>query len=222
MTGTNADGSSQAASAASAVIIADPPVNTVAPSLTGSAQDGQTLTVTDGTWTGIGTITYTYQWQLSTDGGTTWSDIAGATANHYTPTHTATGKQLRVLVTATNADGSGQAATGASAIIRPRPAGPSNGSGSTSSTPPVPPAPAQSATPATPSDHDTGTPASTKPQQKQATKLKPKQAQTACTKKKAKNPGTTEEAQYEPRRPKPQQSAKEENHPRKARRESRE
>ena len=76
MTGTNADGSSQAASAASAVIIADPPVNTVAPSLTGSAQDGQTLTVTDGTWTGIGTITYTYQWQLSTDGGTTWSDIA--------------------------------------------------------------------------------------------------------------------------------------------------
>ena len=32
-----------------------------------------------------GTGTYTYQWEMSTDGGTTWSDVAGATALSYTP-----------------------------------------------------------------------------------------------------------------------------------------
>ena len=33
------------------------------PTITGTAQDGQTLTADDGTWTGTPPITYTYQWQ---------------------------------------------------------------------------------------------------------------------------------------------------------------
>ena len=121
VTGTNGDGNSQAASPASAVIVANPPVNTVAPSLSGTAKDGVALTAAKGTWTGMATITYSYQWQLSTDGGATWTDIAGATATTYTPPAGTAGKQVRVLVTGTNGDGNSQAASPASAVILANP-----------------------------------------------------------------------------------------------------
>jgi hypothetical protein len=121
VTATNGDGSSQANSPASAVILASPPVNTVAPSLSGTAQDGKALTVAKGTWTGVATITYSYQWQVSTDGGATWNDIAGATANSYTPPAGSAGKQVRAIVTGTNGDGATQAASAASAVILANP-----------------------------------------------------------------------------------------------------
>ena len=114
---TNGDGSSQATSPASAVILANPPVNTVAPSLSATAKDGVAITAAKGTWTGVATITYTYQWQASTDGGATWTDIAGATATSYTPPAGSAGKQVRVLVTGTNGDGTSQAPSPASAVI---------------------------------------------------------------------------------------------------------
>src|SRR2546422_8016602 len=38
--------------------INSPPVNTVLPSISGTTQDGQTLTATDGTWTDTGTAPY--------------------------------------------------------------------------------------------------------------------------------------------------------------------
>ena len=79
------------------------------------------MTAAKGTWTGIATITYTYQWQLSADGGVTWTDIAGATATTYTPPAGTAGKQARVLVTGTNGDGYSQAASPASAVILPNP-----------------------------------------------------------------------------------------------------
>ncbi len=121
VTASNGDGSSQATSAASAVIVSNPPVNTVAPSLTGTAKDGVALTAAKGTWTGMATITYTYQWQLTTDGGTTWTDIPGATGTTYTPPAGNNGNQARVLVTATNPDGTNQAPSPASAVILPNP-----------------------------------------------------------------------------------------------------
>ena len=121
MTATNGDGSAQATSPASAVILANPPVNTVAPSLSGTAQDGVTLTAAKGTWTGMATITYTYQWQQSSDGGATWSNIAGATATTYTPPAGSAGKQLRAQVTAANSDGTAQATSPASAVILANP-----------------------------------------------------------------------------------------------------
>jgi hypothetical protein len=119
VTGTNGDGSSQASSAASAAILANLPVNTVAPALSGTAQDGQVLTASAGTWTGMATITFTYQWQVSTDGGSTWNDITGETGSTYTPPAGFAGKQVRVLVTASNGDGSSQALSSASAAILP-------------------------------------------------------------------------------------------------------
>src|SRR5207253_863624 len=125
VTATNGDGTAQATSPASAAILANPPTNTVAPSLSGTAQDGVTLTAASGTWSGMATITYAYQWQVSSDGGATWSDIAGATATTYTSPAGYAGKQVRAQVTATNSDGSSQAASPASAIILPSPPAPS-------------------------------------------------------------------------------------------------
>ncbi len=117
VTGTNGDGNSQAMSPASAVILAAPPANTVAPSLSGTAQDGKILSAANGTWTGIATITYTYQWQVSTDGGSSWADIPGATSGTFTPPAGYAGKQVRVVVTGTNGDGNSQAMSAASAVI---------------------------------------------------------------------------------------------------------
>ena len=94
----------------------DPPVNTVAPSLSGAAKDGQPLRL-NRHLDRLATITYTYQWQISTDGGITWTDIPGATATTYTPPAGTAGKQARVLVTATNPDGTSQSASSASAVI---------------------------------------------------------------------------------------------------------
>src|SRR4029077_8312158 len=52
--------------------------NGLSVSISGTAQEGQTLTavVSGGTAS-------SYQWQSSTDGGSTWNDISGATAQNY-------------------------------------------------------------------------------------------------------------------------------------------
>jgi len=44
---------------------ASSPVNTVAPAVTGTTVVGQVLTTTNGTWTGVPTPTYSYQWYRS-------------------------------------------------------------------------------------------------------------------------------------------------------------
>ena len=80
VTATNADGTATASGAATAVIPSSPPTNTVAPTVTGTAQRTFTLTATQGTWAGIGN-TYTYQWQHDTGSG--YVDIVGQTGTTY-------------------------------------------------------------------------------------------------------------------------------------------
>jgi len=72
------------------------PVNTVAPAITGTAEVGETLTVTNGTWTGVPTPTYTRQWYA--DGVA----IEGATGATYELTEDEEGKVITVVVTATS------------------------------------------------------------------------------------------------------------------------
>lgn len=76
-----------------------PPVNTVAPVLSGSFFVGQTLTCSTGTWTGGG-ITYTYQWRNA------GVDIGGATNNTYVLVSGDDGDLIDCVVTATNSAGS--------------------------------------------------------------------------------------------------------------------
>lgn len=78
-----------------------PPVNTVAPTVTGSGTVGEVLTSGTGDWTGVPVPTYTFQWQ--TWGGSDWVNVAGATASTYTPTEAV---DTRCAVTGTNTSGS--------------------------------------------------------------------------------------------------------------------
>ena len=55
------------------------PSNTAPPTVTGAAQQGQTLTADPGTWTGNPAPTFTYQWQRCDTAGANCVDIASAT-----------------------------------------------------------------------------------------------------------------------------------------------
>ncbi|MGH6844490.1 MAG: right-handed parallel beta-helix repeat-containing protein, partial [Methylocella sp.] len=83
------------------------PVNMAVPTITGTAQVGQTLTASHGTWTNAPT-SYTYQWKSSASG-----TIAGATAASYVPVTSDIGNTLTVSVVAANASGSSAPAASA-------------------------------------------------------------------------------------------------------------
>jgi hypothetical protein len=83
--------------------LAAAPSNTTAPAVTGTAKVGQTLTVSDGTWTGSPTG-YDYQWQRCSS-TTSCTDIVGETGHIYTVHTRDGGYRLRAVVEAINADG---------------------------------------------------------------------------------------------------------------------
>lgn len=72
------------------------PVNTVAPSITGTATSGSTLTANPGTWTGRETPTLSYKWNRA---GT---PVDGATATTYVLGAEDVGSAMTVTVTGTN------------------------------------------------------------------------------------------------------------------------
>ena len=94
-----------------------PPVNATPPSITGTAEQSQTLTAQNGTWTGTGTISYRYQWQRCNRNGTGCTEISGATARTYTVRNADVGNTVRVRVTATNADGSTSATSPPTGVV---------------------------------------------------------------------------------------------------------
>jgi len=73
------------------------PVNTVAPVVTGTATNGQTLSSTTGTWIGLPSPTFTYQWFRSPS-----TSISGATSNTYVLVNADVGNTIYCQVTATN------------------------------------------------------------------------------------------------------------------------
>ncbi len=120
VTATNPDGAASAATAASATVTGAPPINTAAPTVSGTAERTDTLSATAGSWTGPGN-SVTYQWQRTSDSGTTWTAISGATAASYTLAVADEGAQVRVLVTATNPDGSVSAGSAPTASVQAAP-----------------------------------------------------------------------------------------------------
>ena len=101
VTGTNSEGSADAESAATGTILPAlaAPVNTAIPVISGTTTQGETLSVTNGTWTGNPAPTFTYQWERA---GT---PISGATANTYLLVAADVGNTLTCVVTATNSEG---------------------------------------------------------------------------------------------------------------------
>lgn len=115
VTATNIAGvASEMSDPTSAVVAAlAAPVNTVLPVITGTAQVGETLTVSNGTWTGNPNPTYTRRWQA--DG----VNISGATATTYTPVEDDVGKVITAVVTATNSQGNASATSAGTAAVAP-------------------------------------------------------------------------------------------------------
>src|SRR5919106_1241880 len=124
VTATNVAGSSSAVSAPSAVVAArgTAPSNTAAPAVTGDAEVGKTLTVSNGTWANNPT-SFGYQWQRCNADGGGCANIPGETKNVRVVTGDDGAKRLRALVTATNAAGSTQVASTLSGVVSALPAG---------------------------------------------------------------------------------------------------
>jgi len=80
-------------------IVPFPPALTTAPVVTGSTQQGSTLSCSTGVWAGTPAPTYTYQWRR--DG----SNIGGATSNTYATQVADIGTAVDCMVTATNSGG---------------------------------------------------------------------------------------------------------------------
>lgn len=86
------------------------PRNTAAPVVSGTAQVGQTLTTTNGTWAG-NTPTFSYQWKR---GGTV---NVGTNQNTYVPVAGDVGFAISCVVTATNSTGSASATSNSTANV---------------------------------------------------------------------------------------------------------
>lgn len=98
-------------SLASGSVVASGPTNTVAPAISGTIEEGQELTCSQGTWIGTGTISYAYQWRRNNVG------IPGETSSTYTIVSADAGALLSCSVTATDDEGSSVAlAIAASAV----------------------------------------------------------------------------------------------------------
>jgi hypothetical protein len=87
------------------------PANTVLPAITGTAQVGQTLTSTTGTWTGRATPQLYRQWKAA------GVAIPGATAATYVPVVGDVGKAITVTVTGINITGKASATSAATAAV---------------------------------------------------------------------------------------------------------
>jgi hypothetical protein len=106
---SNGAGDASAESGATAAVTAlapaaggsDPAIDDTTPTI------GQTLNVSDGSWTGSQPLDMSYQWRrCATTDPSTCTDIPLQTASAYTVTSDDAGKRLRVMVTASNAGGS--------------------------------------------------------------------------------------------------------------------
>ena len=107
VTAANTGGSSpRVTSAPTGAVINIIPANSTVPTISGTAQVGQTLTATTGTWTNNPT-SFTYQWNRA------GAAISGATASSYVPVTADIGNTLTVSVTAANTGGSSPRMTSA-------------------------------------------------------------------------------------------------------------
>jgi hypothetical protein len=92
------------------------PRNTAKPTISGQTREGSTLTAANGTWENSPT-TYDYQWQRCSAAGAACANITGATKQTYTLTGTDVDHTMRVLVTATNSDGSASATSDPTTVV---------------------------------------------------------------------------------------------------------
>jgi hypothetical protein len=116
VTATNSEGSQTAASNPTAVVVG-PPVNTSLPVVSGTPLVDQTLTVSQGGWSGRQPIAFSYGWLRCNTGGGECAAIPGANGRSYRLTSSDVNRKLRVNVTARNAVGSTTVLSSESGVV---------------------------------------------------------------------------------------------------------
>ena len=121
VTGDNGLGFREADSGLTAVVTAPPgppvaPANIVPPSISGAPREGQVLTAAQGSWSGSGPITYSYEWLRCAP----TCSSTGATGITYPLTAADAKRRMMVRVTAVNQAGTA-AASATSAVVAPLP-----------------------------------------------------------------------------------------------------
>jgi subtilase family serine protease len=92
-----------------AFALAATPTNSSSPSISGTAEEGQALTLTHGAWSNKPTA-YSDHWLLCNAAGASCAEISGATGATYTLPAAAVGSTVRVQEIASNASGAGSPA----------------------------------------------------------------------------------------------------------------
>jgi hypothetical protein len=118
VTASNTAGSASANAAATGTIAPAAPANEVSPSISGTAQAGQTLTADRGAWSGTQPISYSYQWRRC--GLVLCDDVFGATGQTYELTVADVGFTILVQVAASNAAGQASASSDPTAVVLPQ------------------------------------------------------------------------------------------------------
>ena len=117
VTATNSGGSTAATSSQTGVVGVLPPGSTTLPAISGSSVEGQSLTASDGSWSGSPT-SFSYQWEDCNSAGSSCVAISGAGSSGYTLTGADVGHTVRVQVTATNAGGSTAASSAQTGLVQ--------------------------------------------------------------------------------------------------------
>ena len=121
VTARNADGTARATSAASPIIkpiSSNAPQLTASPTISGTPQQGQTLTAVEGKWSGGQPITFTYTWFRCDANGDACAAIPGATGKTYVLQPADVGKTIRVRVAAKNTGGSASGTSVPTGVVR--------------------------------------------------------------------------------------------------------
>jgi hypothetical protein len=113
-----------AAGVAYAAVVTDEPAAKTLPEVTGTAREGDTLTAKEGEWEQGETLTFGYQWQRCDANGANCADIAAAATKAYVAQSADVGRKLRVIVAATDKDGTSQALSGTTRDVVARGADP--------------------------------------------------------------------------------------------------
>ena len=92
------------------------PIGVSLPTVAGTAQQGQTLSGSPGTWTAPDAV-LTYQWQRCDAAGATCVDVAGAATQTYAVAAADVGTTLHVVVTAANRFGVATATSTQTAVV---------------------------------------------------------------------------------------------------------
>jgi hypothetical protein len=95
-----------------------PPENTALPAITGTTVEGQTLTVSDGSWSNS-PLSLSYQWQYCNSAGINCSNInyENSTSSTYVLQPADVGRTFRVVVIASNSYGKARAISTQTAVV---------------------------------------------------------------------------------------------------------